>query len=99
MSESAGSAEQEFAKAQEGISYKLNALKETSVGVWQNLIDSDAIKIGVDTLTGLLGILDKLTGTLGTVGTFSIAGSLFATSKGFNILMKLANIKKNNHYQ
>lgn len=49
MGDSAGSAEQEFAKAQEGISYKLNALKETSVGIWQNLIDSDAIKTGVDT--------------------------------------------------
>lgn len=85
MGDSAGSAEQEFAKAQEGISYKLNALKETSVGIWQNLIDSDAIKTGVDTLTGLLGILDKLTSALGTIGTISIAGGIFASSRGFNI--------------
>lgn len=85
MGDSAGSAEQEFAKAQEGISYKLNALKETSVGIWQNLIDSDAIKTGVDTLTGLLGILDKLTSALGTIGTISVAGGIFASSRGFNI--------------
>lgn len=85
MANSAGSAEQEFAKAQEGISYKLNALKETSVGIWQNLIDSDAIKTGVDTLTGLLGILDKLTSALGTIGTISVAGGIFASSRGFNI--------------
>lgn len=85
MANSAGSAEQEFAKAQQGISYKLNALKQTSVGIWQNLIDSDAIKTGVDTLTGLLGILDKLTSALGTIGTISVAGGIFASSKGFNI--------------
>lgn len=94
MGDSAGSAEQEFAKAQQGISYKLNALKETSVGIWQNLIDSDAIKTGVDTLTKLLEIIDKLTEVLGSTGGISLAAGLFANSKGFNIIDEIKKIKE-----
>ena len=93
MGDSAGSAEQEFAKAQQGISYKLNALKETSVGIWQNLIDSDAIKTGVDALTKLLEIIDKLTEVLGSTGGISLAAGLFANSKGFNIIDVFKKIK------
>lgn len=94
MGDSTGSAEQEFAKAQQGISYKLNALKETSVGIWQNLIDSDAIKTGVDALTKLLEIIDKLTEVLGSTGGISLAAGLFANSKGFNIIDEIKKIKE-----
>ena len=82
MSESAGSADREFEKAKNGISFKLNALKETSVGVWQNLIDSDAVKLSVDSLTSLLSILDKLTETLGGLGSLSLAGAIGMAVKG-----------------
>lgn len=101
MGNAAGSADKEFAKAQQGISYKLNALKETSVGIWQNLIDSDAVKGGVDLLTNLLGVVDKLTSALGSLGTVSLAGGIFATAKGFDITKSgdyvkgLSNVFKN----
>lgn len=101
MGNAAGSADEEFAKAQQGISYKLNALKETSVGVWQNLIDSDAVKGGVDLLTNLLGVVDKLTSALGSLGAVSLAGGIFATAKGFDITKSgdyakgLSNVFKN----
>lgn len=101
MGNAAGSADKEFAKAQQGISYKLNALKETSVGIWQNLIDSDAVKGGVDLLTNLLGVVDKLTSALGSLGTVSLAGGIFATAKGFDITKsgdyakRLSNVFKN----
>ena len=82
---SAGSAMSEFGKASDSISFKLNRLSETMTGFWQNLMSSDAIKVGVDSLTGLLSILEKLSGSLGSLGTIgTVAGAIFgATGKGW----------------
>lgn len=82
MANSAGSADAEFEKAQQGISFKLNALKETGVGIFQNILDSDAIKTGVDLLTNLLGVIQDLTSALGGLGTIGAIGGGILGAKG-----------------
>lgn len=75
MEESAGSAEREMGKIEQSLEYKLNALKETWVGVSQNLFDTDQMKLVVDGLTSFSEAVDWLTGRLGLFGT---AGLLVA---------------------
>lgn len=91
---STGNAMKEFEKAQDSLSYKLNALKETGTGIIQNVFDSDAIKTSVDLLTDLLGLVDKLTSGLGGLGTIlGAAGAISgATGLGWrnDVLFKLA---------
>lgn len=69
MSNSAGDADKEMATIQQSLEYKLNALKESGVGIAQNLFQRDEMKLVVDSLTGVLTIVDKLTEALGLFGT------------------------------
>ena len=55
MQNSAGSAEKEMSIIEESMEYKLNALKETAVGVFQNLIQRDDAKEGDDIERRLFG--------------------------------------------
>lgn len=85
LENSAGSADREFEKAQQGISYHLNQLHETATGVFQNLIDSDSVKTTVDLLTRLVDLIDTLTGALSNLGGINIgAGAIgaFLGAKG-----------------
>ena len=71
MENSAGNAEAEMSIASESISFHLNALKETWVGVAQSLFDRGTLNGIVDGLTlisnGIKFIVDNL-GLLGTIG-------------------------------
>lgn len=82
LENSAGSAEREFEKAQEGIAYHLNELHETVTGVFQNLIDSDSVKATVDLLTGLVNIVDTLTGALSNLGGINIGAGVLGAFLG-----------------
>lgn len=84
MAGSAGSASKELARAQDSIVFKLNALKETWVGVAQNLYDTRTIKNVIDLLTGMSGIIQTITKSLGTLGTVSagVLGVQFIRSVG-----------------
>lgn len=73
MENSAGSADKEMEKIYNSLEYKLNALKETWVGVAQNLFQTDGLKVVVDGLTALSGIIDGLTSGLGLFGTVGLA--------------------------
>lgn len=72
MATSAGSAEAEMAKIAQSLEYKLNALKETWVGVAQNLFDTSSIGVMIDALTLLSGAIDALTKHTGIFGTVSL---------------------------
>lgn len=77
MANSAGNANEEMEVIYDSIEYKMNALKETWVGVAQNLIEDDSLKTLVDLLTGLSSVTDGVTGSLGLLGTVSL-GMLIA---------------------
>ena len=64
MEESAGSAGREMDKITQSLDYKLNALKETWVGVAQNLFQTDDMKLVVDALNLVSNGIDQLTDCL-----------------------------------
>lgn len=69
MENAAGNAEAEMSVIMESLDYKLNKLKETGTGIWQNLFQRDDIGIVIAGLTGFLNIIDSLTEHLGLFGT------------------------------
>lgn len=76
MEESAGSAGREMDKIKQSLDYKLNALKETWVGVAQNLFQTDDMKRVVDVLTFVSNGIDQLTQRLGLFGTVGLVGAI-----------------------
>lgn len=73
MSNSSGNAMNEMGIITESLEYKLNALKETAVGVSQNLFQRSDMSAIISMLTGLMSVLDFLTDKLGLFGT-TLAG-------------------------
>lgn len=84
MTESAGSAMREMGIVQESLSYKLNALKETAVGVAQNIFNRQEVGVIISGLTSLLGLIDKLTNSIGLLGTAATGIGIFALIKNFD---------------
>ena len=76
MSNSAGDADREMSIIMDSLEYKLNALKETGTGIWQNLFPREGIGAAVEALTGLLSVLESITGFLGPGGTLLAAGGI-----------------------
>ena len=76
MEESAGSAGREMDKITQSLDYKLNALKETWVGVAQNLFQTDGMKLVVDALNLVSNGIDQLTEKLGLFGTIGLVGAI-----------------------
>lgn len=72
MENSAGSADREMEKITNSLEYKLNTLKQTWVGVAQNLFQTDDMKIVVDGLTTISGAIDQLTQHLGLFGSVGL---------------------------
>lgn len=69
MSKSAGNAEKEMGVIMDSIEYKTNRLKETAVGIAQDIFQRDSTKNMVDNLTSLLEIINKLITSVGGLGT------------------------------
>ena len=61
MGKAAGSSDKEMETVRSSLSYKLNALKETWVGVAQNLIDRGTVGTAIDFLTKMSEAVDGLT--------------------------------------
>lgn len=76
MEASAGGAEREMDKIEQSLEYKLNALKETWVGVAQNMFQTDDMKLVVDALTMVSNGIDQLTEKLGLFGTIGLVGTI-----------------------
>ena len=81
MTHSAGDADKEMNTIKQSLEYKVNALKETGVGIAQNLFQRDDMKSFVDGLTSVLEVVDKLTEKLGLFKTVAISGGLIAGIK------------------
>jgi len=90
MDNAAGSADAEMGIIADSMDYKLNALKETWVGTFQDLLDRDDIKALIDALTKLseaIGFVVKNAGLLGSIG---IGASIFAGFKDFSRVKLIA---------
>lgn len=76
METSAGSANREMEKIMDSLEYRLNQLRETWVGVAQNLFQTDDLKIIVSGLTAVSNVADRLTNSLGLLGTVGVAAGI-----------------------
>ncbi len=83
MSNSAGDADREMSIIMDSLEYKLNELKETGVGIWQNLFPREGVGSAIEVLTALLSVLESITGFLGPGGTLLAAGGLTAFFANF----------------
>ena len=84
MKNSAGNAMKEMEIIEQSASYKINALKETAVGTFQNLFETNEMKAVIDLLTTLLNVIDKLTEHLGLFGVLLPAIGITAFVKNFD---------------
>lgn len=99
MQNSAGNAMQEMSIIEESLEFKLNALKETAVGVFQNLLSQKDFSTVLEFLTGVLKGVDSVTDSLGLLNTavITISGSLslfknVGRDKMFSLKYEYANI-------
>lgn len=83
MADSAGNAENEMSIIMESLDYKINALKETATGIFQNIFQTEEMGNIIGLLTGLLNVLDGLTSTFGLLGTAMLAVPIVAFIKNF----------------
>ena len=74
---------------EQSLEFKLNALKETGVGVFQNLFQRGDIAFVVDSLTKILEGFDALTDALGLFGTALLGVGIVAFIKQFSQLKVL----------
>lgn len=59
----------------------LNRLSNTWVDTVGNIADSDAIITIINSLNGLLSVVNNVTEALGSLGTISLAGSFYLNQK------------------
>lgn len=72
--EAFGSAEEELNKYLDSIDGKMQQLSNQAQEFWFKVIDSEAIKDGVDLATDLLGIVTEIIDTVGVLPTLLTAG-------------------------
>lgn len=84
MADSAGGATREMAIIEESLEFKLNALKETATGVFQNLFAKEDMVVVIELLTKLMEVLDFLTEKLGLFGTALTGIAIYAFVKNFD---------------
>lgn len=92
MENSAGNAEAEMAVASESISFHLNALKETWVGVAQSLFDRGALTAAIDGLTLVSNGVKLLVDNLGLLGSIGAGAGIFALIKNLDSLKAMGMI-------
>ena len=90
---SAGASNAQFEKTLESLESKLNQLKNAWDTFTMGIMNSDAIKFGIDILTKILNIINKVTeGFGGFTGTVSKLGLVFAAFKvGQKLVRKFSN--------
>lgn len=84
MADSAGGAMREMEIVEESLEFKLNALKETATGVFQNLFAKEDMIVVIELLTKLMEVLDFLTDKLGLFGTALTGIAIYAFIKNFD---------------
>ena len=86
---SAGASNTQFQKTAESLEYKLNQLKNAWTTFTMGIMNSDAIKFGIDALTKILNVINNVTkGFGGFSGTISKLGLAFAAFKVGQLLVR-----------
>ncbi len=80
-SQGIGSAAEEAEKSANNIEGSLNRLSNTWTDTIENVINSDAILTIVRLLNGLLSVINKITDSLGSLGTIGLGAGLFTSIK------------------
>ena len=80
-SQGSGSAMEEASKSANNLQGRLNALSNSWTEFVNSVVNSDALKTGVNILNELVQGVTKLTSALGSVGTISLGAGLFAGIK------------------
>lgn len=75
------SAARELEISLDTIDVKWEQLKQTGVGVAQNLFKRDDMKSAIDGLTSVMNVIDTLTSKLGLFGSIGFGAGLFAGIK------------------
>lgn len=86
MAHSANSANDEMDVITGSLTYKLNALKETGVGIAQNLFARKDVGIIIDGATKILEVIDALTDKLGLFGSLAAGVMIGDLVKNFSKL-------------
>ena len=94
MSNSAGNAENEMSIIMDSLEYKINALKETATGVFQNIFATEDMGNLIALLTGILNVLDSLTSTFGLLGTVMLAIPIVYFIKNFGCSIRSMTYQK-----
>ncbi len=81
---SSGASQDQFEKTQDSLESKLNRLKNAWDEFLMGISNNDIIKKGVDALTALLNVVNKLTGDSGIAKLGVVIGSLKGGSAIFN---------------
>lgn len=76
-----GSMAEEAEKTANSWEGSMNRLSNTWTSVVNNIADSDGITTGINALNGLLGVVNDLTSSLGSIGTLGLGAGLFAGIK------------------
>lgn len=92
-----GSMQREAEKTTSSIEGSLNRLSNTWTSTVSNVANSDAIVTGINTLNGLLSVVNNITGALGSWGSLGLGAGLFASIKNVgrvktSTLLKYADI-------
>lgn len=87
---SSGSAMKEHAKWSESLEARLNKLSSAWQSLSQTFMNSDFLKVGIDFITGLVNVVDKLVDSLGTLGIIGLGAGITGFVKNFGTLKTLA---------
>ena len=91
MANSAGAADKEMEIITNSLTYKLNALRETGTGIWQNLLSRESIGGVVSDLTTLLSVVEKFTDKVGLLGTIlSVGAFAIGITKAYTFFKQLS---------
>ena len=78
-----GNALQNNEKYIDSMSGKLQNLENVGKTAWIHILDSEALKSGIDVLSMLIELLDTLVSKVGVLGTLGIGGGIAALIKNF----------------
>ena len=89
MEESAGSADKEMGIIMDSLDYKLNRLKETGVGIWQDIINRESFGKFIDGMTKVAEVVGIVIEKFGLLKTILGAGALVLAIKNIGVFKDL----------